>query len=87
MAHYISSKFFCINCGKESIPLARKENQLHSKFHRKVLYCPWCKNTVNHIEVRNDEEAEEFRQSFEEGTFAEEAKESIEYTKNERKLY
>ena len=80
---YISNKFFCINCGKETIPLARKKSKLHTKFHRKKLYCPWCKETLNCIEIRSDEEKDEFIELFENGAFKEEAQKSIEFYKKE----
>lgn len=77
MAAYESHDFYCLNCGKKSIPLSRKVGHQHSKNHRKKLYCPFCKTTVNHIEVRNYDEKEDFLEKFANGEFAEEAKESI----------
>jgi ribosomal protein S26 len=78
---YTSNKLFCVNCGKESIPISRKNAKLHGKFHRKKMYCPWCKTTLNHVEIRSDEEKEEFLTMFQEGQFKEEAKKSIEFCK------
>lgn len=69
--------FYCINCGQRGLPIVRRHSLQHEKFHRKKLYCPWCKMTVNHIECRNDEEAFEFKQAFENGEYAEEAEESL----------
>ena len=59
------------------IPLARKINHAREKFHRKKLYCPWCKVTINHIECRNDEEVQEFLERFQKGEYQDEAKESL----------
>ena len=78
---YITNIFYCMNCGRESIPLSRKKNKLHTKFHKKELYCPWCKETLNHIEIRNDKEKEEFLEMFQAGAFIEEAQESIKHCK------
>ena len=30
-----SHRFFCINCGREGIPISRSVGQLHGEFHRK----------------------------------------------------
>ena len=77
--NYESHSFYCLNCGKKGIPIMRERGHLHSKHHRKALYCPFCHTTVNHIEVRNLEEAAQFKEDFEKGLFKEEAKESISY--------
>ena len=70
--------FYCLNCGNKNMPLARKRSHLHEKNHRKRLYCYHCKKEVNHIEVRNYEEQQDFLERFKNGEFIEEAKESIE---------
>ena len=79
-------KFFCIKCGKESIPLFRKSQLCKEKFHRKRLWCPWCKQEINCIEVRNDQEKQEFLDLFQGGFFAEEAQECVEFIAQEAKL-
>ena len=66
-------RFCCLNCGRTGIPLGRPESHRREKFHRKKLYCPWCKNTVNHAEVKNDIELYEFQEAFAAGEFQEEA--------------
>ena len=75
--NYQIHRFFCIKCGKEGIPLARKQGHKHERFHRKKLYCPYCKMEINHVECKNDEEIYDFRLDFEEGVFINEAKESV----------
>ena len=77
MANYESHKFFCLACGAEGIPLSRKRSKQKGKFHRKKLYCPNCKNTVNHIECKTMEEIEIFKQEFKQGVYEDEAKESL----------
>lgn len=52
--------------------------------HRKRLYCPWCKEEVNHVECRTQEDIEQFKQDFEAGLFVEEAAASIQYIKESR---
>ena len=70
-------RFFCIQCGNEGIPLARKQGHKHGKFHRKKLYCPHCKITVNHIEITNQFDLNEFQEAFANGDFVAEAIESV----------
>lgn len=73
----ITHRFFCLNCGNESVPLSRKRGHQHERFHRKKCFCLTCKCCVNHIECKNDEDVYEFRQAFENGEFKEEAEKSI----------
>jgi len=70
-------EFYCMKCGHQTIPLARKINHAREKFHRKKLYCPWCKLTLNCIEVRNYAEKLEFLEMFEKGDFKDEVEESL----------
>ena len=72
-----SHRFFCINCGREGIPISRSVGQLHGEFHRKKLYCPWCKLTINMVECRNDQEVYKFKEAYEKGEFKDEVEESI----------
>ena len=77
--HYETHDFYCLYCGKKSLPLMRKQNHKHEKFHRKVLFCPHCGQVVNHIEITNDEERNWFIEHFEAGDFTSEAIRSIEF--------
>lgn len=79
MASYLTNKFFCLNCGHESIPIARSRGHQKERFHRKKLYCPFCKNIVNHIECKTMEDVEIFKQNFEKGLYINEAQESLSY--------
>lgn len=83
MAKYISHNFFCIQCGKAVYPIMRKEGKMKEKFHRKRLYCPYCKQEINCIEVRNDIEELEFKEAYEKGEYREEAEESIKFVNKE----
>lgn len=71
--------FYCILCGRKGIPVARGSEKIREKHHRKKLYCIFCKQEVNHIECRSDEEVQEFRLAFEAGEYKEEAEKSREY--------
>ena len=82
--HYEQHSFYCLNCGKKGIPLWRDKGHLHSKNHRKVLYCPFCNETVNHLEVTTAAEAEQFKIDFENGVYKDEAAQSISYVRSTR---
>ena len=86
MATYEIHDFYCLNCGKKSIPLSRKSGHQHARNHRKKLYCPWCKTEVNHIECKNSSDIEKFKKNFEEGLYKEEAQKSIDFIYNSRKV-
>ena len=79
MRKYKTHEFYCISCGQKGIDLMRKQGYQHEKFHRKKLYCIYCKKEVNHIECKTLEEVEEFKINFENGVYKEEAEESISY--------
>lgn len=79
--NYENHSFYCLNCGKKGIPVWRGRNHLYGKEHRKALYCPYCKITVNHMEIRNLEEEFQFKNNFAKGLYKEEAKKSISYIK------
>lgn len=55
---------------------------MREHFHRKAFYCTRCRMRINHIEVRNAEEAEIFRRNFEAGAYAAEAEASAAYARD-----
>ena len=69
--------FWCMKCGQKGIPLFRPRSLQRGKFHRKKLYCPHCRVTVNHVECRSDWEVAEFKTLFSDGFFQEEAEMSV----------
>lgn len=73
--------FYCPICGQKTMDLPRRMSIKHEKFHRKKLYCPWCKKTLNQIEIKNDKEYYEFKEMFEKGEFENESKESLDYVR------
>ena len=77
MAKYEMHDFYCINCGRKGLPCQRKIGKLHGEFHRKKLWCCGCKTEVNHVEIRNQEEAEIFMEAFNNGEYKLEAEESL----------
>ena len=77
MPRFDTHKFFCLYCGEEGIPLARKVGQQKKSFHRKKLYCYHCQNTVNHIECKTTEDVIKFKEEFKQGVYKNEAEESL----------
>lgn len=71
--------FYCPLCGKKTFDLPRKTNAKQKSLHRKKLYCPWCKITVNQIEIQNHKEYVEFITAYEEGKLKYEAADSLSY--------
>ena len=67
------SSFYCPNCGQKAMDLPRPRSLTRQAFHRKKLYCPWCKETYNCIECRNEMEKQDFIMDWEEGLYAGEA--------------
>ena len=77
MAKYEEHTFYCLLCGRPGIPLRRKKGFQHGAYHRKKLYCPYCKVEVNHMEIRNFMEKEKFLEDFKNGVYKDEAEESL----------
>lgn len=74
--------FYCMKCGRKGIPLARRTSHQHGRFHRKKLYCPYCKEEVNHIECKNEIDVEEFLKNFNEGVYENEVEDSVAHCRN-----
>lgn len=66
-----TSDFYCVRCGNKGIPIARKVGSQREAGHLKKLYCPHCKEEVNHAEVRpfGNYNYEDFLMEFELGRF------------------
>jgi ribosomal protein S18 len=64
------------------MPIQRPEARKRESFHRKKLFCPFCKNMVNHIECKNPYEVQEFKENFAKGEYLQEAKDSMEVCTN-----
>ena len=50
--HFTISTFTCTVCGKEGIPIGRKQNSQREFGHLKKIYCIYCKEETNHVEIR-----------------------------------
>ena len=73
------SRFFCTQCGREGLPVMRKNGQLREAGHLKKLYCIFCQQEVNHAEVREigGYTEEDFRREFEAGRFVNGQREAL----------
>lgn len=71
--HYKTSqsRFFCTGCGREGISIHRKKGQERKGGHLKKLYCLFCKDEVNHVEIKTNGnyDLEDFKREFECGRF------------------
>ena len=67
-----------------AMELFRKRGFQHERFHRKKLYCPYCKLELNCIECKNDEDVYEFKENFEKGVYENEVKDSLHYLGSSR---
>lgn len=67
------SDFYCTKCGNKGVPIPRRDSRVREKGHLKRLYCIYCKDVVNHVEIRafDNYTYEDFKQDFEEGKFKE----------------
>lgn len=63
--------FYCTKCSNKGIPLARTVGHLHGSMHLKKLYCCTCRQEVNHVEIANQAELEQFKINFENGVYNE----------------
>lgn len=72
------SSFYCPKCGKKAMDLPRPRSLTRQAFHRKKLYCPWCRETYNCVECRNEIERQDFITDWEDGVYEEEAQAVLE---------
>lgn len=65
------SKFYCTKCGQEGLPIMRPKGHRREPGHLKKLYCIYCKEEVNHAEVRDigGYTYEDFLKEFKAGRF------------------
>ena len=51
--NFTVSDFYCTQCGNKGMPIPRKMAKERNSGHLKKLYCIYCKEDVNHIEIRS----------------------------------
>jgi len=69
--NYLTSDFYCTQCGNRGIPIARKDNKIREPGHLKKLFCLKCGTYTNHVECRGFGRYthEDFLIEFEKGNF------------------
>ena len=70
--HFLISDFYCTNCGNRGLSIPRTYGHYREAGHLKKLYCPHCKKTWNHVEIRSfysDYNLEDFKLEMEYGNF------------------
>lgn len=68
---FIIHNFYCLNC-LNMLPLPRTEGKLRERGHLKKIYCPRCKEEVNHAEINPESSKytfEDFLNEWELGRF------------------
>lgn len=50
--NFTLSDFYCTECGKRGIPIARKKGQQREAGHLKKIFCLYCNCKTNHAEVK-----------------------------------
>lgn len=67
----IDHAFYCTQCGKKGIPIARNTGKYKKPGHLKKLYCLNCKIDINHAECVEFScyDSEMFRKEFQAGNF------------------
>ena len=65
------SDFYCVECGKRGIPIARRIGQQREAGHLKNLFCLYCGKQTNHAEIKpfGSYRYEDFLEEFELGRF------------------
>ena len=78
----VTSRFFCTQCGKETISIARTKSKQREGGHLKKLYCLNCKKENNCVEIRglfDDYNIEDFNFEFTNNNFTKEGQRKLSY--------
>lgn len=78
---YFISDFYCTKCGNKGIPVSRVFGQLRETGHLKKLYCTYCHEETNCVEIRpySPYTIETFKTEFKEGNFDENGNRKMTY--------
>lgn len=65
------SSFYCTSCGKQGIYIPRKPGKEREPGHLKKLYCIYCKEEKNMVEIRQNGKytLEDFQVEYKYGNF------------------
>ena len=86
----LTSRFFCTQCGKETISIARTKGKQRESGHLKKLYCLNCKKENNCVEIRglfDDYNIEDFYFEFTNNNFDNDGLRKIPYNLLKRGVY
>jgi hypothetical protein len=75
-----SSRFFCVCCGREGIPIQRKKGQEREAGHLKKLYCLYCGKECNFCEIKEYSYSytyQDFLLEFNNGNFSKEGERKL----------
>jgi len=64
-----SHSMYCTKCGNKGITVCRERTTKREKGHLKKLWCIYCKEEVNHVEITNDYTIDMFHYEFEHNNF------------------
>ena len=68
--HFTISNFKCTVCGKEGIPIGRRQSRQREFGHLKKLYCCNCKAEVNFVECNEiNYTIEDYKKEIQDGVF------------------
>lgn len=75
----VISDFYCTQCGKKGIPIPRKNGNQRERGHLKKIFCIYCNEEVNHVEIRpfGSYTLEDFEEEFKLGRFVNGKREAI----------
>ena len=71
---FVISDTYCCKCGQKGISIPRKNGQYREPGHLKKLYCIFCDQEQNHVEIRpicSEYNLEDFELEFEYHNFDE----------------
>ena len=85
----IDHVFYCTQCGKKGIPIARKTGKYKEPGHLKKLYCLTCKMEINHVECVEFScyDSEMFGKEFQAGNFKKDGSRVVPLSQLQGKLF
>ncbi len=68
MSKTLTSDFYCTKCGHKGIPIVRAKGAQREPGHLKRLYCLFCQEEHNHVEIKPIGSKYKYEDFFEEYT-------------------
>ena len=75
------SNFYCTCCGHKGIPIIRKPGRFKEPGHLKKLFCLYCQEEKNMVEIKNNGTytLEDFNKEYKYGNFTPEGERKMPY--------